>query len=1113
MTSAARCALGFLAVSLLLFAQFRAGVEGVVSDPTGAVVPAATVTLTNNETQKSQKLQTSGDGFYRFSGLPPGTYTILAEKTGFQRRSLTNVRINAEEVQGRNLTLSPGDMAQTVTVTENYTPSLQTENADVSRSITTEEIQRLPQTGRNPYELLRLIPGTLADNARGGGGSAQSLPNVTGPGGANNSIFQTETQVSLSGNGQRVSENNYQIDGVSVNSLGWGGAAVVTPNQESVKQIHASSSSYSAEAGRNAGAQIDVVSQNGTNQLHGSGVFKLDDPAFNAYNKYGGYNLPATRVNQLYRQFAMSIGGPVLKNHLFYFFSYEGLRNNSTNFVNSWVETPDFRQAVIAQRPGSIAAQILSGPGETPRVVAVANVPCPSGFAAGTCNQVQGGLDIGSIGGTRGAYTSATGAGLDGKPDIQFAQLASPSRVAGNQYNGRVDYTRKSDSLALSMYFTHLDQTAADDPGRDRPIGDLPFTPLNTAITLTYTRIILPNLLNEARANLTRFASNQVSADQNANFQIPRIEIESLPFDRIRFGAPQGETTPSIQAQNTYEFRDTLSWVRGNHSFKFGGEVRKEQDNSDLLGGARPLYSFTGLFNFANDTPVFEQINANPVTGAPADAQRYYRTSTYGFFVQDDWKVTRHLTLNLGLRWEYFTPLREKYDNLTNLQFGSNFLQNAMVVPVKELFKADRNNFGPRFGFAYNPAMFNGNLVLRGGFGIFFNRPYDDLFTNNRGNPPNFARYQICCGTADAPLDNGKIQYSLGTSNSPLSYPVNPKLAQGIDPKTGAPVGGGVEIWGAPSNLPSAYAYIYSMELQYQFPGQVVFTAGYQGSTDHKLIRLVNENFLYPQNPAFTAVFFPTPDVNSNYNALLLTATRRYSNGLQLAANYRWAKSIDTLSFGGPGAVTNQTWPQDLSTEKGPSDFDVKHNFLVSGLYDLPLFRKQEGFKGKLLGGFQLNGIMQVHTGEPWTPVSGQSISTPGGATLAPTRPVAYFGGAGDSTSNDAFITGSNFPLGGSHYFDITRSGPPGIGRNSFRGPGYFSVDFSFIKSTKLPNRYLGEATQLDIRCNMYNAFNKLNLSPFTFGDNGAHIDNSQFGRSDAGLSGRVVEFQARLSF
>lgn len=1096
-----------------MLAQFRASVQGVITDPTGSVVPAATVTLTNNETQREQKTQTSGEGFYVFSGLPPGTYTITAEKTGFQKQSLSDVQIAAEEVQGRNLSLSTGDIAQTITVSDISVSALQTENGDVSKQITAGEIQGLPQIARNPYDLVRLAPGVFGDAARGGGGGAANLPNTTGPGGSIYSIFQTENQTQVAANGQRLSENVYQIDGVSVNSLGWGGTAVITPNQESVKDIRVTSGTYSAEAGRNAGAQVDVVSQNGTNQLHGSGVFKYNDPNFNAYNRYGGFNLPPARVNQLYRQFAASVGGPVVKNRLFFFFSYEGLRNKSTNYVNTWVETPQFRQAVQSLRSGSLAAQIVGAPNELPRVVSVASVPCLGGFAAGTCQQVSGGLDIGSIGGARGVYTTATGGGLDGIPDVQFAQLGSPASIEGNQYNGRVDYTRHNDSIALSMYFTKLDQTSADDPGRDRPVGDLPFSPLNTAVTVTWNRVISPTILNEARANLTRFASNQLAAASNADFQIPRIEVEGLPFDRIRWGAPQGPTTPSILAQNTYEFRDILSWVYGSHTLKFGGELRKEQDNNNLLGGARPLYSFTGMFNFANDTPVFEQINANPVTGAPADAQRYFRTRTYGLFVQDDWKVTRNLTLNLGLRWEYFTPLREKYDNLSNLVLGSNLLQNARVVQVNELSKPDRNNFGPRFGFAYNPDSMGKRMVLRGGFGIFFNRIYNNLLSNVAENPPNFARYALCCGTASTPFDDGKIQYLFGTTNSPLSYPVNPALAQGLNPVTGTPRGGGVDIYGASPNLPNGYAYIYSFGIQEKLPGQFVASIGYQGSTDHKLIRLVNQNFLYPQNPAFTAVYFPTPDVNSNYNAMLVTLTRQFSRGLQLTANYTWSKSIDNLSYGGPGSVTNQTYPQDDRQERGVSDFDATHNFILSGLYELPFFRGQTGFVGKLLGGFELNGILQAHSGLPWTPVIGQSISTPGGASLSPTRPIAYFGGAGHDTSVDAFVNGSNFPLGGAHYFDIVNSGFPGIGRNSFRGPRYFTTDFSFVKSTRIPNRYLGEATQFDLRCNMYNAFNKLNLSPITFGDNAAHPDNSQFGRADAGLSGRVVEFQVRLSF
>jgi len=1096
------------------FAQFRASVQGIVTDATGSVVPDASLSLTNTETQKTQKVQTTGEGLYRFSGLPPGPYTLTAEKTGFQRQVIQNLQIKAEETQGQDVVLATGDLAQTVTVSGDVAPELQTETADVSRSISTEEIRRLPQLGRNPYELLRLTPGLFGDSARGAGGGAINLPNTTGPGGANNSIFQTESQIPITANGQRLSENNFEIDGVSVNSLGWGGAAVVTPNAESVKEVRVAANSYSAESGRNAGGQVNVVSQNGTNQLHGSGLFKLNDPVFNAYNKFGGVNLPAVRVDQLYRQFAGSVGGRIIKNHLFGFFSYEGLRNNSNSYTTGYVETPQYRQALLAARPGTRAAQIIGSPSEIPRVVAASDTRCPSGFAANACRQVPGGLDLGSFAGAPGQYTTATGGGLDGIPDVQFAQLASPSRTAGNQYNGRIDYTQGSNSLALSMFFTKLDSVAADAPGRNRPVGDLPFSPLNDAVTLTYSRVITPTILNEARANLTRFSSNQLQAASNANFQVPRIEIEgyALP-DRIRFGAPQGESTPAILAQNTYEVRDNLIWVRGSHALKFGGEARFEQDNDNLLGGARPLYSFTGLFNFANDTPLFEQINANPTTGAPADAQRYFRTETYSVFAQDDWKPTPNLTVSLGLRWEYFTPLREKYNRITDLVLGPNQLQDAKVVPLKELTRPDRNNFAPRFGFAYNPEIFSKNLVVRGGFGVFFNRVYDNLLANSRANPPNFARFGICCGTTDTPFANGKIQYSFGSSNSPLSYPINPSLASGIDPVTGGVNNQSVEIYGASQNFPNGYAYIYSLDFQLKLPQRLVATAGYQGSTDHKLIRLVNQNFLYKNNPAFSDVYFATPDVNSNYNALLLSLSRQFANGFQFSTNYRWSKSIDEASFGGPGGVTNQTYPQNLGTERGPSDFDITHNLTISGLYDLPLFKSQTGLLGKLLGGFEISGIVQGHSGFPWTPVSGESVETPSGRTLSPTRPVGYFGGAGHDTSNQAFLTGSNFPKGGAAYFDISRAGFPGIGRNSFRGPHYFAADISIGKTTKLANRYLGEATQLEIKANMYNAFNNLNFAPFSFGSNSAHIDNPLFGKAENGLSGRVVEFQARLSF
>ena len=271
-------------------AQFRANIQGTVSDPAGAVVPGATVTLTNNETGKTQTTTSSDEGFYRFSGLAPGKYTITGEGSGFKRQELKDIIVSGEDTQGFDITLTTGEIGETVTVVSDSIPQLETETGNVRGVITAEEVRRLPQIGRNPYELARTAPGVLGDTARSGSGNqAQFIPGVEGVGGASNSgVFQTENQTQISSNGQRVSSNNYLIDGVSVNSLGLGGAAVVTPNQESVKEVSVVTSSYSAEDGRNTGAQIKVVSQNGTNDFHGSAVLNYGSPKLNAFNQYFG---------------------------------------------------------------------------------------------------------------------------------------------------------------------------------------------------------------------------------------------------------------------------------------------------------------------------------------------------------------------------------------------------------------------------------------------------------------------------------------------------------------------------------------------------------------------------------------------------------------------------------------------------------------------------------------------------------------------------------------------------------------------------------------------------------------------------------------------------------
>jgi hypothetical protein len=1147
------CGLLLIFLATTASAQFRAGVEGSVTDSQGGAVVGATVTLTSNETNKTQQTTTSDEGFYRFSGLGPGRYTLTVEQAGFNKKTLDNLVVNAEAVQGANIVLDAAGVTAAVTVTDVLAPPLQTENANIDKAITTQEVRRLPQFGRDPYELTRLTPGVFGDFSRGGAGGANNLPNMTGPGGtaADRVIFQTENVPQISANGQRVSANNYQIDGTSVNSQTHGGGAVVTPNQESVKEVRVIANNYSAEYGRNSGAQVLTVSQNGTNQFHGSLFLKNNSPGLNAFNKYGGpgangSRLPGVRNNQHYNQYGGSLGGPLplprfgegpppafklARNKAFFFFSFEALRNNTVGTFNGFVETPEFRQLVTSSRPGSVTAQILSAQGIAPRVIGVIPTTCvAAGFTAANCRQVAGGLDIGSLAGAAGQYLNvgSAGNGFDGVPDVLFAQIATPNSSRGKQYNPRIDINlTPNDTLAISSYVSrfHAVQSDTDIGGGARPMADVETKPSNYFAMVTYTRTISTTMLNEARVNFTRFAFNEIESSSRTNFGLPRIEIETLPFARIKFGAPWSETTPGIFAENTFEVRDTLRKSAGNHGLSFGGEWRQEQDNNNLIGGARPLYTFGGLFNFANSTPLFYQIDADPRTGGPPTAQRFFRNNDLAFFAQDDWKVKPNFTLNLGLRWEYFGPLKEKDGRISNLVLGPNGLTDARLVVSDQLYPGDKNNFAPRVGFAFSPSKVVGietkdKLVIRGGAGIAYNRIPTVLFANSRGNPPFFARYSICCGTNNefsTPFAGGQILYATGANNTPFSYPTNPALRLTFNPTTGIPTSNGpaqLEIWGAPAEVPTPYVYTYSLEGQYSLPAKLTATLGYQGSASRKLPRIVNEIFNYPTTNYFAVnVFFPTPDTNASFNAMLATLSRRFAQGFQFDANYRWSKSIDIVSSEEVGAPTNPTYPLDVRQERGPSDYDVRHSLVVSALWDLPIFRNRKDAVGALLGGWQLSTIGTFHTGFPWTPVVGGCASTRG-PSICPARPIAYFGGAGTDTSNNAFITGSNFAGGGARYFSTADPGLrlPGVGRNSFRGPNYRDIDLSLAKRFGISS-LLGEGTFFEVKANFFNVFNILNLQPFQFNSSSTQVQNPNFGRAERGLSGRVIEIQGRFSF
>jgi hypothetical protein len=1179
------------------FAQFNASIQGTVADPTGAVVPGANVTVTNKATGVATTATTDSAGLYRVDHLQPGSYTVSVTSPSFKQSVSDNVQVLAETPRGLNVTLQPGEAAQQVTVTAGN-EQLQTETANNQATIGVREVLEIPQTGRDPYELLRTVPGVFGTGARQANGNAIALPQQVGPNGSASQIFQTENQVQVTANGQRVSANHYLVDGVQVDSLGNGGSAVITPNQESISEITAVAGTYDAQDGRNSGLITKTVSKNGTNNLHGTGVILFADPGLNAFNKFygpipaaGAKPIPCTsgsttfmvlasqcpeRSEQKYRQFAGSIGGPIVKDHLFFFFSYEGVRLQNSVLQRSVImETPQFEQYVKQVNPSSIAAKIFSLPGITPRISTPTTTPCSSttttncvvdccsldGRALGTW--YQPGIGIGQ----------AIGNGPDGIPDWGKFDLRIPNSSRGNQFNGRLDYNQGKNQFFFDTYYTLLDNLN----GGNRPITDLAFSPNNWTAAVGWTRIISNSLINDLRGNVTRFTFNQETGSSGTNFGLPQIGI--FDFDANGFGDQSrngflglvsSATTPGKLAENTFDLRDTLTWVFGRHALKLGGDAIREQNNDDESGADRPFYQFRGLLNFANDACCFnEQVTVNPQTGGPANGLRHFRTSDYAAFAQDTWKLRRNLTLTLGLRWEYFTPLTEVNNLMTNYVVGAttvgglkcvNYFPGACagaVTPSTQLYNPDRNNFGPKIGFAWSPSDTAGNLVLRGGFGISYNRDMGIVFSNVRQNStPLQAAAQACCffdpGRIQGPPPGSNILYSLGSSNSAFSYPFNPGLSFGVAPDGALCAVPGcasvvkTDLFGALPSEPNPYIYSYSLDMQEAFTHSDTFKVGYYGSRSRRLVRTIDLNRITPgdtfdgtmdetmnasangtacgaSNPAcpaavavgnnrFFRIFFPLPDVNASYDALITNFTHQAKYGLTFSGSYTWSHTIDTASYDIGG---QQFEPSNPVLNKANSDFDARNYFQLAAVWDLPIFRGRHDLLGTALGGWTISTIATHNSGFPFTADIGTCDTNHdrNGDSFCPDYPFAYFGGVIQSPSKQQFINGI-FPNPTAE-FDTTTKGPGCRCRNIFTGPGYSDVDLSLAKSFtfgKLP--VFGEGARVELRGDAFNALNILNLSPFAPATTPTDIINKgAFGKANSAGAGRVIQLQARIQF
>jgi hypothetical protein len=727
---------------------------------------------------------------------------------------------------------------------------------------------------------------------------------------------------------------------------------------------------------------------------------------------------------------------------------------------------------------------------------------------------VSGGLDIGSPAGGIGQQVPSVGGGLDNIPDVLFASLIIPDKTTAQQFNTRIDYqVTKDDLVAFSMYFVPNTRDFNDSwANRGRPGLDFNSSRRNTVGTLLWTRTISSTMVNEARFNVTRWYFNEADSNTNIGWGIPQVNV---CFEQcVLFGTHVG---PGVFYQTAYNFRDTVSKVLNAHGLKFGVDVIAEQNNDRAPWAGRPTFEFNNLWDFANDAPRSESAFFDPATGSFTDLSAYARSKYYALFVQDDWKFRPNLTLNLGLRWEYFTPLRSHRDSISNLVLGPNGdLLSASLKVGGDLYEPDRNNFGPQLGFAWNPDALEKRLVVRGGFGIGFNRLPGSRLLESRFNPPFFAGFSFNRAS-------GNILYSLASDLNSFGYPANPNATLTFDPATGIPVTGPpVNINATLQEVPNPYAYRWSLGGEYEVGGGWVGSLTYQASAAHKLPRLVPYDKFVTPNPRLNRINLLLTDVNSNFNALLVGATHRFSRGFVFNTEYRWSKSLDTCSN---DHDCKQTYPFDQSTEYGPSDFDVRHTFKAAGVWELPIFRNRNDLLGKLAGGWELSGILTASSGFPWTPVFKTRCSV--GTTADEDcfiRPIAQIQTAvTDSTSNDTFLGAGQFPGGGLAYFTPPGNFPaggfrvpprPGVGRNSLRGPNYFSVDMTAVKRFRFGSLpWLGENAGLEIKANAYNLFNRLNLEPFTANADNTQIQHVDFGRALHALSGRVVEFQARFNF
>jgi hypothetical protein len=1059
-----------LLVVVQAFAQFNSGLQGNVTDPSGAAIPRVEITLRDVATGVETHATSDDSGNYHFSSLAPSVYELMANAPGFGNQT-AKVTIYTGQVAAFNLKMSVASTNTSVTVTTEA-PVLDVSDSRLQTTVNTQQLQDLPVAGRNFFNLVAVAPGVTGHGAVGGGAPADAQDN-----------FTTEKTVDVSGNGRNSSGNQFTLDGLNITSNILQGTANLTPNPDSIREMTVQTNLFNVEHGRGSSVQVEMTTKSGTNQYHGTGSYFFTNQDLWARSRFQTTDYAPFKKGDV----AGTFGGPIIKNHTFAFASVELLRGQFSSAASPHtVESPEFVSFAQSAFPNTIGTSLLT------------NYPLTNTQLISQLQTAQQ-----AFGECANPATGNIPCDLPVIDSVSFS--SSPFRNA-IQYNLRVDQYFSKDRLYFSLYRTDLDSEniAIRQGFRDVPNNN------TKSYQAGYTHIFSPTLINDFSYGQIRVQGSS-GFSTGIPFRVPDIGIDN----QEGINGPWG---PATFIQNNYNWRDVVSLVKKKHSLKFGYEFWMGDDDARFAGPYyRPHFQFANLLALVQDDPTLESgVNFNPLTGQVADGAYRHLLNTHGLFVQDEWRVKPNLLLTLGVRWDdYGNPHPDDKtggEGNVFLAAGSTLdarVADASVRPVKNTYSGRlNNNWSPRMGFAYNPHG-SDKTVIRGGFGLYHN--WIPLGEDNRvrQNPPGLITPTFRKGDPIPPL------FAIGTSDQPpFGFPF-PTIPVGQLDDHGGLVGVRAQANGIDPNIKADSSLIYSAGVERQFPARLVASATYSGSYTYNGILGTDINrfagdlidgTLDRLNPSFGTMYYEFNANKIKYNAAIFAVKQQLGRSFW-QASYTLSRVTD---YGQAGSRVNRDLPyavptqHDLAQYEAPADWDATHRFTLSGTYEVP--SPKQGFLKPVLGGWEITSVSILQSGNPITIFNGADFEHGGDfnadgvnfdfpnvpGTKLPT-----------SFSRAQYITG----IAPASDFGVPAPGTEGnLKRAAYRNPGFINVDASVIKNNRF--HLFDDELNLQLRFEFFNVLNRVNLA-------GIHNDlnDPQFGRSTDTYAPRVIQLGARLVF